>query len=440
MPVITGTNFADTLIGGAGDDTINGRDGNDRLNGRAGNDRLFGQLGNDTLFGEDGDDHLHGGLGADRMVGGKGNDSYVVDNAGDVVVEGVSGAAGGHDSVLASVNWTLAANLEDLRLEGAATRGTGNALANFLTGNERNNLLRGLGGDDLLDGGAGADTLDGGAGDDMAVYAFEWEPLDFGQTGTVQAVNANLATGFVWLPGLGQGRETLLSIENVWTGDGDDRITGSSGVNVIFAGAGANIVDAGGGNDIIHGGWFGGVDHIGNIAHTEILRGGAGNDIIYGNGNLWDDGSGGDFFFGGQGADIMDGGSGRDRLVASIFGYGTEVNTMIGGGGADRFEFTDEVTEIGRADPSYFGMRGTIVDFSRAEGDKIVIDVDNPEDATFVGRVANSTDVDPDQYGYFEDPLEDNNVYLKYEIFEFANVLIKMQNITSLAADDVLFV
>jgi Ca2+-binding RTX toxin-like protein len=440
MPVITGTNSDDTLVGGSGNDTLNGRDGDDRLSGGGGPDRLFGQLGDDTLFGDDGDDLLHGGLGADRMLGGRGNDAYVVDNAGDVVVEGVSGAAGGHDSVLASVNWTLAANLEDLRLEGFALRGTGNALANALTGNDRNNLLRGLGGDDSLDGGAGADTLDGGNGRDTVVYGFEWESAGFGLSGRVQAVNVNLASGFVWLPGPGQGRDTLLSIENIRTGAGDDTITGSNGANVMFVGAGANVVDGGGGNDILHGGWFGGVDHVGDVAHTEILRGGGGDDIIYGNGNLWDDGSGGDFFFGGQGADIMDGGSGRDRLVASLQGYSTEVNTMIGGGGADRFEFTDEVTEIGRADPSYLGMRATIVDFSSAEDDKIVIDVDNPQDATFVGRVLNSTDVDPGQYGFFEDPLDDHSVYLKYEIFEFASVLIRMQNITSLAADDVLFV
>jgi Ca2+-binding RTX toxin-like protein len=180
MPVITGTNSDDTLVGGSGNDTLNGRDGDDRLSGGGGLDRLFGQLGDDTLFGDDGGDLLHGGLGADRMLGGRGNDAYVVDNAGDVVVEGVSGAAGGHDSVLASVNWTLAANLEDLRLEGSALRGTGNALANALTGNDRNNLLRGLGGDDSLDGGAGADTLDGGNGRDTVVYGFEWESAGFG--------------------------------------------------------------------------------------------------------------------------------------------------------------------------------------------------------------------------------------------------------------------
>ena len=244
----------------------------------------------------------------------------------------------------------------------------------------------------------------------------------------------------MWLPGAGHGPDILISVEDIRTGAGHDLITGSSGANVIFAGDGANIVNGGGGNDVIHGGSFGGVAHLGDEAFTEVLRGGAGNDVIYGNGNLWDDGFGGDNFFGGQGTDIMDGGSGHDRLVAGINGYDIRVNTMIGGGGADRFEFTDEVNQIGFINPSFDGMRATIVDFSRAEGDKIVIDVDNPLDATFVGLVANQNDIDPDEYGYFADPLDANSVYLKYEIFELADVRIKMQNITSLVADDVLFV
>ena len=41
----------------------------------------------------------------------------------------------GTDTVNASVDPTLGANLENLRLYGSATTGTGNALANTITGN-----------------------------------------------------------------------------------------------------------------------------------------------------------------------------------------------------------------------------------------------------------------------------------------------------------------
>jgi Ca2+-binding RTX toxin-like protein len=58
---ITGTKFADTIYGGAGNDT---------LKGGAGNDILKGDAGNDTLY---------GGLGKDVLTGGAGKDTFVFD-------------------------------------------------------------------------------------------------------------------------------------------------------------------------------------------------------------------------------------------------------------------------------------------------------------------------------------------------------------------------
>jgi hypothetical protein len=56
---ITGSNFADTLIGWAG---------NDLINGQAGNDDLYGSIGKDTLVGGAGNDFLIGGTGIDTAV------------------------------------------------------------------------------------------------------------------------------------------------------------------------------------------------------------------------------------------------------------------------------------------------------------------------------------------------------------------------------------
>ncbi|NGO53854.1 hypothetical protein [Allomesorhizobium camelthorni] len=49
----------------------------------------------------------------------------------------------GTDTVRSCINWTLAAKVERLGLEGSATNGTGNALNNTLVGNSLNNVLNG---------------------------------------------------------------------------------------------------------------------------------------------------------------------------------------------------------------------------------------------------------------------------------------------------------
>jgi len=141
--------------------------GNDLANVIMGNvaaNRIDGRQANDILDGGDGDDLLIGGKGADRMRGGLGDDVYIVDDLGDMVSDVV---AGGIDLVQASVDFTLGGHIERLSLIGAARIGTGNALDNVLRGSNGSDTLYGLGGDDLIVGGTGLDTLDGGAGDDV---------------------------------------------------------------------------------------------------------------------------------------------------------------------------------------------------------------------------------------------------------------------------------
>ncbi len=125
--------------------------------------RITGNVHANTLVGNGGNDMLDGGAGADKMSGGTGNDTYYVDNSGDKVIEN---ANEGKDTVIASVDHTLAANVENLTLTGNAVRGTGNDLANTISGNGLANILSGGGGDDILRGNGGNDVIKGGAGND----------------------------------------------------------------------------------------------------------------------------------------------------------------------------------------------------------------------------------------------------------------------------------
>ncbi len=158
----TGNALDNALYGTNFNDTLSGLDGNDVLKGYAGDDTLLGGAGDDMLYGNEGNDYLDGGTGADTMEGGIGDDTYVVDNIGDRVIEYFASGQGGTDTVLASIDYALGNNVENLTLTGMAISATGNALDNVIRGNARDNVIT---------GGAGNDTLYGGGGADRFVFA-----------------------------------------------------------------------------------------------------------------------------------------------------------------------------------------------------------------------------------------------------------------------------
>jgi parallel beta-helix repeat protein len=137
------------------------------IQGTTGADRLTAVKDVDTTIEAGaGNDTLTGGTGVNLLKGGAGDDTYVINDNDDVVREE---ANGGTDTVAASVNYVLDANVEHLRLVGNARSGTGNELDNRIVGTAGDDQLAGLGGNDTLQGGAGNDTLVGGDGDDSLV-------------------------------------------------------------------------------------------------------------------------------------------------------------------------------------------------------------------------------------------------------------------------------
>ncbi|WP_169313710.1 calcium-binding protein, partial [Asticcacaulis biprosthecium] len=136
-----------------------------RLTG-SGNINATGNSSANYLFGNAGNNALDGSFGGDIMDGGLGNDTYYVNVGTDEVIEY---AAGGTDTVVSQVSYTLGDNLENISLASwgtAATNAWGNAVANVVTGGRGSNQLYGLDGADTIVGGEGNDTIDGGNGAD----------------------------------------------------------------------------------------------------------------------------------------------------------------------------------------------------------------------------------------------------------------------------------
>jgi Ca2+-binding RTX toxin-like protein len=177
--------------------------GNVSLTGAGGADVLFGGAGDDTLDGGDGVDLLFGLDGANTLIGGNQTDIYYLQSAGNTITET---AGGGFDTAYSNIAGvtTLAANVEQLILYGAATGGTGTAGNDYLYGNSSGNALTldGADGNDYLLGSAQNDTLIGGAGNDQIDLATGGDDrLRYSASG---AMGADVVYGFDADPAGGQ--------------------------------------------------------------------------------------------------------------------------------------------------------------------------------------------------------------------------------------------
>ena len=248
-------------INGYGDsysNLISGNRGNNILDGRSGNDTLLGGDGNDILIGGTGNDSLNGGGGIDTV-------SYSSAASGVSVNLGSSsqqytGSTTGYDTVVFIENILGSAYSDTL---------TGNGLANRIDGGNGDDRIYGGTGNDLLDGGFGFDVIDGGSGVDTTSYVF--------YSGSI---SANLTAGVVSFPGNSTLVDTLISIENILSGSGNDIIVGSSVANLINAGNGSDIITGGGGADILIGGLGNDVFVFGSTADSN----GFSRDVIRGDG------------------------------------------------------------------------------------------------------------------------------------------------------------
>jgi Ca2+-binding RTX toxin-like protein len=349
MPLINGTQDDDYLNGTPNPDTVQGFNGDDQLFGLAGHDRLDGGDGDDWLVGGPGRDRLNGGEGTDTASYGETTRAVSIDlEDGLVSFPGASW----HDDTLYSIESASAGRGDDTIvgssyanvLHGDAGDDTlyGGFGDDALYGDAGDDSLAGDQGNDTLLGGYGADTLVGGAGSNALSGSSEdgWpeEMSNPSQPDTVRydwALDDDLVAVLdesAFFIGHGQDRDTLLDIENLWAGGGDDFVTGNGAANELRGGRGADTLRGLDGNDTLWG-------QDGN----DRLEGGAGSDtVVYSDnatsvridlvaqrvtfpGKTWPaetltsienaiGGSGRDVLIGTAGANVLDGGLGADTI------------------------------------------------------------------------------------------------------------------------------
>ena len=373
--ILTGTDGADDLEGGAGNDWLFGGAGDDHLNGIEGSDELYGGMGDDTLRVGAGHSRLYGNAGDDRLFSGDAGGDYLSGGAGDDELN--SGAAG-----------------------------------NWLYGGEGDDTLRGGAGHDRLSGGAGEDRLIGGAALNFFVFA-PGDSLGSGDVITnftvagerdfldLSAFNFDLSTattltdleaqgltisdvidadrdgatddreitlpddGVIALLDVGNAALTIDNFVFFFYGPADllnairethhDTLTGTDGADHLEGGEGHDWLFGGAGNDYLSG-----------VAGADMLSGGAGNDFLLGSdsfgldlsrGNVWNEpgrlsgdsfdllrgDAGDDLLFGGPWDDDLEGGAGNDYLEGGEgddwLSGGAGDDLLFGGPGADTISY-----------------------------------------------------------------------------------------------------
>jgi Ca2+-binding RTX toxin-like protein len=406
------------MMGGAGNDTIDGGAGNDTVSyasatgsvtvnlssnsssGSAGNDMLYnienitGSAYNDKLTGDNSNNVIIGGDGNDTLDGGAGNDTASYINAtasvtvslATLLTQDTGGA--GFDTLT---------NIENL---------TGSGFNDTLTGNNNsNNYISGGDGADTLNVTLGNDTLDGGTGIDTVSF------ISITNSVTV-ALNIDTSQFFTG------GYIKFLNIENLNGTIYNDRLTGSSGDNIILGGAGNDTIngfwgddtiDGGSGNDSLDGSddndtvsyasstgavtvsldndqpqntGSAGTDTLSNFenltgsgsndsltgsSQDNVITGGAGNDTIIG-------GAGNDTLIGGTGNDNIDGGQGNDTVIWRIGDGNDTVSLGIGSNTLDLEGWAGGSVTSGAISGAWgVALAGTKATFTNSGGGSVTV-------------------------------------------------------------------
>ncbi|MFM8354086.1 MAG: peroxidase family protein, partial [Gammaproteobacteria bacterium] len=301
----------------------------------------------------------------------------------------------------------------------------------IIDGGEGNDLLTGGEGNDRVQGGTGIDTFVATDRDGNDVYD-GGDGIDTLDTARDAGINGNIVINLVTGTSVGDetGTDTLISIENVTTGDTNDTVTLSAGANVVNVGAGTNrvvftpdavrdLVTAGAGtNDtadysqqqtgitldlsartatVVGSSGTANTALDDQVSGFEHAIGGAGNDTFTGTtgANTLNGGGGNDVLIGGTGSDNLTGGAGNDtfryRTVAESASIATQFDTITDFTAGDKIDLSiidansaltgnQAFNFIGTAAFTTANQNGSVRAFFDAANNRTIVQVSNDAD------------------------------------------------------------
>jgi Ca2+-binding RTX toxin-like protein len=423
-----GLNGNDSVLGNDGADTIYGGNGDDTIIGGASDDRIFGEAGNDSIDAGagTGDSIRYNQTGGQAIIatfnavggsagyntatvttasqgndtianfevinGSWNNDSFIVNGAAtstallnlygssgnDTITMNVASNAvmADYNTASGSMGFTRGVSVDLVAGTATDAYGTDSLYGvRGVNGSSLNDTILGSAFDDRFREQGGSDSIDGRGGNDM---------LDYSGNGSSQSVSVNLATGSA-NDGRG-GTDTIISMEFVRGGSGNDTIIGNTADNELRGNSGSDYMDGGSGFDIADysnnssaaaisvnlaagraNDGLGGTD---TLASIEYIRAGGGHDTMVG-------GAANERFRGNAGNDSIDGGSGTEDILDLSQTNGAVSANLVTGrandglGGTDSFVNIDVLysgtaadTLIGGSGNDIFdgGMNGDLID------------------------------------------------------------------------------
>ncbi|MEM7521722.1 MAG: calcium-binding protein, partial [Pseudomonadota bacterium] len=282
-----------------------------------------------------------------------------------------TGLAGG--GLLGDLDWN--SDIDTMRDAGDLTpvaSSTPTSGDDSITGTPDPELIAALAGNDTIVASLENDTLNGGGDTDTADYS-----------AATDDISVNIGSG-VAVAGL-LGTDTLIDIENLIGGSGNDTVFGSGVDNVIEGRDGGDLLAGLDGNDTLLGGE--GMDSLAGGNDADSLDGGAADDRLFGNnGNdLINGGAGDDTTNGGAGDDTINGGEDDDNVLVG----GGDDDEINGGGGSDGINGSsgDDLMRGDDGDDRLFGAAGEDTleggennDTLGGQGDNDTLDGGNGED------------------------------------------------------------